>query len=169
MNLSRLVVRTVLAIILIAFFAGPLAAQSPQASEKLAVAGLFPDYGVIATPMPLPAGATRIGKLNSRGEGSFELQNPSREPIASLLVALDTGKPVERPIYGCSQLGIFLKTCTAEVSGNLIYILFSGEPEIRAGARFRLGFAPSAGGAGWPPDAEVTVTPNGQIPRSDSR
>ena len=55
MSLCRLVVRTVLAIILIAFFAGPVAAQSPQASEKLAVAGLFPDYGVIATPMPLAA------------------------------------------------------------------------------------------------------------------
>ena len=165
MSVPSLVARTVLSILLIAFFAGPVAAQSPQASERQAVAGLFPDYGVIAAPMPLPAGATRIGKLNSRGEGAFELQNPSREPISSLLVALDTGKPVERPTYGCSQLAVFLKTCTVEVSGNVIYVLFGGEPEIAASARFRLGFAPSAGGAGWPPDAQITVTPNGQIPR----
>ena len=82
MSVSRLVARTVLPILLIAFFAGPVAAQSPQASERLAVAGLFPDYGVVATPMVLPAGATRVGSLNSRGEGAFELHNQSREPIA---------------------------------------------------------------------------------------
>ena len=91
MNVSRLVARAFLSFLLIAFLASPVAAQSPQASERLAVAGLFPDYGVIASPMALPAGGTKIGQLNSRGEGAFALHNPGRGPIASLLVALDTG------------------------------------------------------------------------------
>jgi hypothetical protein len=45
----------------------------------------------------------------------------------------------------------------------VLYVMFSGAPEIARDAHFRVGFS-APGEVGWPPGRPVTVIVNGQIP-----
>jgi hypothetical protein len=63
--------------------------------------------------------------------------------------------------YNCSALGLLLTTCKADVVANVASLQFTGTPEIKPDATFRLGFAPADDGTGWPGGRTVTVTVNG--------
>lgn len=128
------------------------------------VAGLFSGLNTKSATVAVPAGTTKIGTLNASGEGTFNLQNTSGGAISSLLVAVDAGAPLKLMGYGCSTFSTLLTTCKADVVGNVVYLLFSGTPDIKAGAEFRVGFAPGTLAGPWPAGATVSLTPDGQIP-----
>ena len=128
------------------------------------VAGLFPGHNTRSATVVVPAGTTKIGTLNASGEGTFNLQNTSGRTISRLLVAVDAGAPLKPVGYGCSTFSTLLTTCKADVVGNVVYLLFSGTPDIKTGAEFRVGFAPGTLAGPWPAGATVSVTPDGQIP-----
>jgi hypothetical protein len=128
------------------------------------VAGLFPGHNTRTATVAVPAGTTRIGALNASGEGTFNLQNTGGRAMSSLLVAVDAGAPLKAVGYGCSTFSTLLTTCKADVVGNVVYLLFTGTPDIKIGAEFRLGFAPGTLAGPWPAGATVSVTPDGQIP-----
>ena len=121
--------------------APPAAAPAPAAPA--AAAGAPP---AAAPSAEAPTGG-RAGGRGGRGAG-----------------AGGAGAAAPETAYGCSTLALLLTTCKSDVFGNTAYLLFSGEPQIKAGETFRLGFAPSDSGTAWPSGKAVTVTVNGQIP-----
>ena len=130
------------------------------------VVGLFPGITQNAAPTLLGPGATKVGVLNSLGPTVFDLRNNSRTAIKSLLVTIEVGSPTDGANYTCSSLNQLLTSCRTEARGNVLYVLFSGSPEITLdGTDFRLGFAPADGGTpAWPSNRPVSVTVNGQLP-----
>jgi hypothetical protein len=92
------------------------------------------------------------------------MRNGTGGPIKSVVVAIDLGVPAEAGKFGCSQVTtLLLSTCTVQARGNVLYVMFSGAPEIARDAHFRVGFS-APGEVGWPPGRPVTVIVNGQIP-----
>ena len=125
-------------------------------------AGLLAGHNGLTPVMSVQAGTTNLGSLNPAGERVFNLQNASGKPITTLAVTIDAGAAVKPLGYGCSAFNALLKTCTVEVEGNVIRLLFSGAPEIKTDAQFRLGFAPGAIAGPWPAAGAVSVVVNGQ-------
>ena len=128
-----------------------------QAADNPTV-GLLAGHNALTPDVVVPAGTTKIGTLNSVGEAVFNLVNTSGKPIASLVVAIDAGVPVKPAGYACSMFNALLKTCSVDVTGNVITLAFGGAPAIKADAEFRLGFAPGNIAGPWPAGATVTVT-----------
>jgi len=128
-----------------------------QAADNPTV-GLLAGHNSLTPEVAVPAGTTKIGTLNSVGEAVFNLVNTSGKPITSLVVAIDAGAAVKPAGYGCSMFNALLKTCAVDVTGNVITLTFSGTPDIKADAQFRLGFAPGIIAGPWPASATVTVT-----------
>lgn len=128
-----------------------------QAADNPTV-GLLAGHNSITPPVTVPAGTTKIGTLNAAGEAVFNLLNTGGKPITSLVVAIDAGAEVKPAGYACSTFNALLKTCTVDVTGNVITLAFSGAPDIKADAQFRLGFAPGLIAGPWPAGAAVTVT-----------
>src|SRR5439155_4278888 len=107
-----------------------LVADAVRAADT-PVAGLFSGISDPGKPTVLTSGTTSLGSLNSQGEGIFDLKNNSGSAITSLLVAVDAGATVgSETRYSCSSLTRLLPTCNTSVSGNTIYLLFSGMPQI---------------------------------------
>jgi hypothetical protein len=128
-----------------------------QAADNPTV-GLLAGHNQLTPEVVVPAGTTKIGTLNSNGEAVFNLVNTSGKPIAGFVVAIDAGAAVKPLGYACSTFNALLKTCTVDVAGNVITLTFTGTPDIKPDAKFRLGFAPGIIAGPWPAGATVTVT-----------
>ena len=132
-----------------------IAADTPTASL---IAGHNDKTEVIT----LGAATTTLPGLDASGEGVFNLQNGSGKPITSLVVAIEATAPVKPLGYACSMFTALLRACTVQVNGNTITITFTGMPDIKTEAQFRLGFAPGLIAGPWPASAPVSVTINAQ-------
>jgi len=150
-NPRRTFVLTLLVVVMLSAMALVQAADHPTV-------GLLAGHNTVTPAVAVPAGTTKIGTLNAAGEAVFNLLNTGGKPITSLVVAIDAGAAVKPLGYACSTFNALLKTCTVEVAGNVINLAFSGAPDIRADAEFRLGFAPGLIAGPWPAGAAVTVT-----------
>jgi hypothetical protein len=133
------------------------------------VAGLFnANREVTPVSVPVTASATKVGETNSRGEAIFNLKNASSRPLTSVLVAIDFDAPPDAAKYTCSTLSEVLPTCRTGSKGNTLFLLFSGAQPIPADGLFKLGFASSNKGEGWPAHQSISVTANGQLPGAGS-
>lgn len=151
MNPRRTFVLTLLVVVMLPGAVLVQAADNPTA-------GLLAGHNTVTPAVKVPAGSTKIGTLNAAGEAVFNLLNTSGKPIAGLVVAIDAGAPVKPAGYACSSFNALLKTCSVDVTGNVITLAFVGAPDIKPDAQFRLGFAPGIIAGPWPAGASVTVT-----------
>ena len=136
----------------------------PTTASSIPVVALFPGNALPVGFAQVANGTTQVGTLNQLGLGVFDMRNNTGGPIKTVVVAVDLGAPAEAGKFGCSQVTtLLLSTCTVQARGNVLYVMFSGAPEIMRDAHFRVGFS-APGGSGWPPSRPVSVIVNGQIP-----
>jgi hypothetical protein len=130
--------------------AGVIAADHPTA-------GLLAGHNQTTPPISVTSGTTSLGPLNAQGERVFNLVNASGKPITSLVVTITAEAPLPAIGHACSSLNALLKSCTAEVKGNVVTLNFGGSPDIKTDAQFRLGFSPGVIAGPWPAGAAVSV------------
>lgn len=136
----------------------------PASASSIPVVALFPGNANPVGFTQVSSGTTKLGTLNQAGLGVFDMRNNSGGAIKSFVVAVDLGATAEAGKFGCSQVTtLLLNTCTVQGRGNVLYVMFSGAPEIARDAHFRLGFS-APGSTGWPSSRPVSVIVNGQIP-----
>jgi hypothetical protein len=116
----------------------------------------------------LGPGTTDLGVLNALGHRTFKLRNNSGAAISSLLVAVELGAPPTAGQFNCSSLTRLLSSCQTYTAGSVVYLFFTGTPQIEPNATFLLGFAGAQDGRSWPPQRPVSVTVNGKPPSRTS-